>query len=246
MTSILEEERSLESPSPGSPPSSFRAGAKAAFPVVLGYLAIGFTFGVVGRSVGMTLLEIGAMSVLLYAGSAQFIAAGMIGASNPVSAIAGTVFLVNLRHMLYSASLAPQFRGQAWSTNLLIGAQLTDETFAVASSHVQRHPEPPRRWMFGLNFSAQVTWVTASVLGGLFGQLVANTTALGLDFALAAMFMALLVLQLFANSQRARAVAIAFFSGALAIALAVTVGGSWTVLVVTVIAASVGAWMDRP
>mgnify|MGYP001235034329 CR=1 FL=1 len=111
---------------------TFWGGVKDCDPTLLGYLSIGIAAGVVGATEGLSMLQIGLLSVFLYAGSAQFIVASMIGAGSSAIAIIGTIFFVNLRHLLLSAAISPLFRQYSWKKNLLLGAQLTDETFAVA------------------------------------------------------------------------------------------------------------------
>jgi 4-azaleucine resistance transporter AzlC len=98
----------------------------------LGYLSIGFAAGVVGKTSGLSVTEITLMSVLIYAGSAQFILAGMVAAQSSATAIIFTIFFLNLRHLLLSAALSPYFRHLSPLKNLLIGSLLTDETFGVA------------------------------------------------------------------------------------------------------------------
>ena len=78
------------------------------------------------------LLKFGLISLLLYAGSGQFIAAAMIGANSPTLAIIFTIFFINLRHLLMSAAISPYFRHLSPFKNILIGSLLTDETFGVA------------------------------------------------------------------------------------------------------------------
>ena len=87
-------------------------GIKAAWPICLGYLPLGFAFGVLAQKAGLDLLDIALMSILVYAGSSQFIAVAMIsGAAAPVSIIL-TTFVVNLRHLLMSSSLAVHLHGE--------------------------------------------------------------------------------------------------------------------------------------
>src|SRR5688572_20717730 len=166
----------------------FRQGAKAALPVVLGYLGIGFAAGVVERAAGMSYAEILLISTVLYAGSAQFVVTGMLG--SPAAAIVLTVFFLNLRHLLLSAALAPALRAvPAWK-NALLGLQLTDETFVVASSQ----PRLSAAWMAGLNLAAWSTWAVANLAGAALSAYAGDTRALA--FALPAMFAGLLVLQM--------------------------------------------------
>ena len=112
--------------------SGFSAGARAGLPVVLGYLSIGFAAGVVQRAAGLSVAEVMLLSLVLYAGSAQFVVASLVAAAvSPATAVI-TVFFVNLRHLLLASALAPYCRSfPAWQ-NALIGAQLTDETFVIA------------------------------------------------------------------------------------------------------------------
>ena len=247
--------------------SAFWLGARAALPIVLGYLSIGFAAGVVQRSSGLSVAEVMLMSLVLYAGSAQFVAAGLIAAAYPGSlpmvAIIATVFLVNLRHILLSAALAPYFARQSAANNALLGLQLTDETFVVAWSALVRRLLPERgraAWMAGLNLSAYLSWAAANLAGALAGGWVGDTRALGFDFALPAMFGALLVLQLSAHRGAvtnglglglARApelrgmLLVALVAAALAVAIAVRLPGQWNILIATVVAATLALVMER-
>ena len=111
---------------------TFKQGVIDCVPTLLGYLSIGFAAGVIEATAGMSLLEIALLSLFLYAGSAQFIVAGMLTVGAPITSIIVTVFFVNLRHLLMSAAIAPKFASYSPLKNMLIGAQLTDETFGVA------------------------------------------------------------------------------------------------------------------
>ncbi|HEX2050586.1 MAG TPA: AzlC family ABC transporter permease [Actinomycetota bacterium] len=225
--------------------SSALEGARAAFPVVLGYLGIGFAAGVVERSVGMTILEILLLACILYAGSAQFVTAGMLAAGSAAAAITVTVFFVNLRHLLLSAALSPHFRDEPPAKSFLLGAQLTDETFAVASAGLERAHDKGS-WMLGLNLTAYTTWVVANVAGGVFGQALPDPEALGLDFALASMFAALLVLNLAGSASVRKGTGIALVAAVVAVGVKLLVPGNWNVMTATVVAASVGvAWTSR-
>ena len=223
----------------------FSDGARACLPVVLGYLAIGVAFGVVARTAGLSTLEVALMSLLLYAGSAQFVAAGLIGTGASVSAIVVTVFLVNIRHFLYSAALSPRVRHLPVWKNVLIGAELTDETFSVAMSHLANDRAATAPWLFGLNVTAQTTWFTATTAGALVGRAIPDTRALGLDFALAAMFAALLVLQI-ANHPRLRhAIIVAAIAAVVAVGGAEIVSGSWAIIAAAVAAATAGVALEE-
>jgi len=214
---------------------SFPQGARAALPVVLGYLGIGFAAGVVERAAGMSYAEILLLSTVLYAGSAQFVVTSMLTLGAPASAIVPTVFFLNLRHLLLSAALAPRLSGvPAWK-NALLGLQLTDETFVVASARERIRPA----WMAGLNVAAWSTWALANLAGAALAGLAGDPRALG--FALPAMFAGLLVLQL-----RGRAgVAVAVCAAAAGLAIQLLQPGPWAVVGATLIGATVGLALKR-
>ncbi len=145
---------------------SFQQGVKDCLPTVFGYLSIGIAAGVIAKTAGFSVIEIAFMSTLIYAGSAQFILAGMYAAGAPASAIIFTVFFVNLRHLLMSAALAPYFTKIPLFKNVIIGSQITDETFGVAVQQAAQKGYLGEKWMMGLNVTAYLNWILATVIGG--------------------------------------------------------------------------------
>lgn len=223
---------------------SFMQGVKDCIPTVLGYLSIGFAAGVIGKTSGLTVMEIVMMSVFVYAGSAQFIMAGMLAAGSSGIAITMTVFLVNLRHLLMSAAMAPYFRHLPIWKNAVLGAQLTDETFGVASARLSGEERASGRWMFGLNVTAQANWVLATAIGAVFGMWIDDPGGYGLHYALPAMFIGLLVLQLLARSKwRTDAVVMAVAVGA-TLAGSFWMSPSLSVLAAIVLAAAAGMGVE--
>ncbi|MBO8170061.1 MAG: AzlC family ABC transporter permease [Thermoanaerobacteraceae bacterium] len=213
----------------------FVQGMKAAVPIVLGYLPLGFAYGVLAREAGLSLFQTVMMSVLVYAGSGQFIAVSMIGAAVSAAAIIFTVFLVNLRHLLMSASFIPHLRHYSVPLLSFISYQITDETFAVAISHFKDH-KANQAYHLGLNITAHTAWVVAGFLGGAFGNLITNPEQWGINFALPAMFIALLVMQVKDRQTLLVAVLAAVFS----VAIKHLAAGSWNIIAATVVAATVG------
>ncbi len=216
-------------------------GAREALPIVLGYVPIGFAYGVLGRTAGIPVWAIAAMSVIVYAGSAQFIAVSLLDQGASAAALVATTFMVNLRHLLYSSAivhrLAPLGRGRlAW-----LAAQLTDESFVMASRAAPRYPDGlPFAVMAGLNGTAQLSWVAGSFLGAAAGSLVGDPLRFGLDYALVAMFLGLLALQM--HGRREVVVALA----AAAVSLVFHRFGMATagVIVATLAASAVGMAFD--
>jgi 4-azaleucine resistance transporter AzlC len=165
-----------------------------AWPICLGYFPIGMALGVLARQAGLTSLDIGLMSLLVFAGSAQFIAVAMIGEGASVLSIILTTFVVNSRHLLMSSSLAPHLYGVRRSFLALLAYGVTDESYAINMTRFRLGGWD--RWRaLVLHHTANTTWFIASVTGALAGSLIPQG-AFGIDFALPAMFLALLVYQL--------------------------------------------------
>lgn len=177
------------------------SGVKDCVPTILGYISVSFACGVLLKTAGMSVLEIFLLSLLLYAGSGQFIVAAMFALRTPASAIIFTVFFVNLRHLLLSSSVAGNFCGLKPWQSYLVGCELTDETFGLATVKSIKHNPLNFTWMLGVNNSAHLSWLTGNVLGGILGGLIPSPTALGLDFAIVAMFAGILVTQLTSNNR---------------------------------------------
>ncbi|WP_286925736.1 MULTISPECIES: AzlC family ABC transporter permease [Lysinibacillus] len=192
MTSTTE----LRNEATHSPNDSFIQGIKDCIPTLLGYISIGLAFGVVGSASGLSVLEIALLTILIYAGSAQFIFCALLLTNSPASAIIVTIFVVNLRHLLMSLTIAPHFTRYSMLRNVGFGTLLTDETFGVAVTKQMQTGKLYGKWMDGLNVTAYLFWILSCVAGAFLGQWVANPEKWGLDFALIAMFVALLVLQL--------------------------------------------------
>ena len=223
----------------------FTTGVKDSIPIILGYIPIGLAFGVLARTSGITVAEVILMSTLLYAGSAQFITVSLVIAGANIPAIIFTVFLVNMRHVLYSASIAPHVRKLSLWKNILIGAELTDETFAVASNQLTKGRNANASWLYGINISAQSSWVFSSTLGAVFGSIIPNAKTLGIDYSLPAMFAALLILQITNNPQVRIAIIVGIVSVVFIIVGASFITSTWSLIVASIVAASVGLIIEK-
>lgn len=175
--------------------SALLSGFRQALPIVLGYIPVGFAYGVLAQKSGLGVVNAVGMSLIVFAGSAQLIGAGLFGAGVAPLAIIMTTFVVNLRHLLMSAALAPKLKGWKKRQIAFFGYELTDETFALHTMRMKG--EMPRLTeTFAVNITAQSSWVIGSVLGYFAGGQIADVRPIGLDYALPAMFIALLVPQL--------------------------------------------------
>ncbi|MFV0439270.1 MAG: AzlC family ABC transporter permease [Desulfopila sp.] len=218
----------------------FFSGMRQALPIVLGYIPVGFAYGVLAQKSGLGLVNTVAMSIIVFAGSAQLIGAGLFGAGTAPLAIVVTTFIVNLRHLLMSAALAPRLRHWKRCQIALFGYELTDETFALHSLRMAA-AQPPLAETFGVNITAQFSWIAGSLAGYLAGGQIADVRPIGLDYALPAMFIALLVPQLVSSVFFWMAILAGFLS------VALSLGGlsQSHVIVATVVASTVGVGVER-
>ncbi len=171
-----------------------KAAVLAAWPICLGYFPIGLALGVLAQQVAIPWWAIALMSVLVFAGSAQFICVAMIASGSSVWAIIGTTLIVNLRHVLMSSALAIYLHGVSRSFLALFSYGVTDESFAVNMARF-RAGNWHRHQALIVNQLANSIWIIATVSGVLVGQFV-PAGAFGIDYALIGMFICLLVFQL--------------------------------------------------
>lgn len=220
-------------------PNRLRQGLQAAWPICFGYVPIGLAFGVLASQAGLSLLQIGLMSLIVFAGSSQFIAVSMLQSSASPLAIVTTTFVVNLRHVLMSAALAMHLRGTAKLPLAGFAYGVTDESFAVNQARFVGGVWDLHRSMV-VNTTANWVWIASTVAGGALGTLL-PAGALGLDYALTAMFIGLLTMQL-----RSRLSAwVALLAGVLAGVLASYLPGNLHVVAAAAIAATVGTMVKR-
>lgn len=225
--------------------ATFMQGVKDCIPTLLGYLSIGFAAGVIEMTAGLSLAETALLSLILYAGSAQFIAAGMLASNGSATAIIFTIFFVNLRHLLLSAAVSPYFRHLTPLKNMWIGSLLTDESFGVAMTRAIGRKTLSERWMHGLNITAYLNWFAANMAGAYFGRWITNPEQFGLDFALPAMFIGLIVLQLIQRKNRKLHINVAIIAVVCVVFASMASLGSMSIIVAAVVAATMGVVMER-
>jgi 4-azaleucine resistance transporter AzlC len=178
-----------------SPLSEFIAGARDTFPLIVGAIPFGLIFGALAISSGLSFAATMAMSAIVFAGSAQFIAVGLVMAGTGWPIIVLTTFVVNLRHALYSATLAPFVKKLPQRWQIPMAFWLTDETFAVvAARYNQGGDSPYLRWYYlGSALFMYLNWQFCTFLGLTVGQLIPDATAWGLDFAMPVTFIGMVI-----------------------------------------------------
>lgn len=170
------------------------SGIRDMLPLLAGVAPFGFLFGLLGRATDLGPWGTQAMSALVFAGSAQFIAIGLLNAGTPAIIIVLTTFIINLRHFLYGASLAPHLRRIPMRWKRWLAFLLTDEAFALLITRLPRinGPTARRSYYLGSTLAMYLCWQLSTALGIFLGGSVPDPTRFGLDFVPPVAFIGLL------------------------------------------------------
>lgn len=183
-----------ESTNHRSKQSMIHRGFIIGLPIILGYLPVAITFGVVASQSGLTLSQIGAMSVFVYAGASQFMGVNMIAVGAGAMEIIIATFVLNFRHFVMSFSFMNQLRRFSFIERLPLSLTLTDETFAVASIHNEDAKEKNGIYFYATIFiTAYIVWILGSLLGGVLGEILPAQVSDSMGIALYALFIGLLI-----------------------------------------------------
>ncbi|HMM20734.1 MAG TPA: AzlC family ABC transporter permease [Selenomonadales bacterium] len=209
-------------------------------PVMLGVLPFGITYGVVGVSLGLTPAEAILMSLVVCAGAAQFISVTMIGMGVvDFSLIVFTTLLINLRHLLMGASLAPYLTKVPLGRQAVLAFVLVDESYAIMINRIRARGYD-ESYQLGTNTALYVTWATSTILGVAMGEYIPDPLAWGLDFAMPATFLAMLVPRLVSRTS----VAVCLTAAVIAVASALYLPGKWYIIVACLAASLAGGLLE--
>ena len=177
--------------------SSVRAGFETAVPLILGYFPIAFSFGVAATRQGLSGIEAFALSVIVFAGAAQFLAIALVASGAPVVVAGLTLAAMNLRHVLYGPTLVQRVGAAARTRRAWLWAfALTDEVFGAALGAFSKGQRFSEGFMATLGFSAYGAWLAGTAAGAWAGGGALDAfpaVGAGLDFMLPALFLALLL-----------------------------------------------------
>jgi 4-azaleucine resistance transporter AzlC len=232
---------------PATPPTSpgtsrsarLLRGARLGLPVFLGYVPVGAAFGLAATAAGFTVVQATACSALVLAGAGQFIGLAALASGNLAAALVATG-VVNLRYVLFSATMAPYMHDVPRWNQSLLAFTLTDETFAINIADA-REGKADRFSMLGVGVISWVGWTFGTLSGALAGSAIGDPSRWGVDFAMPAMFTALLVGQL-TGRRELIAAALAAVS---ALALSTVLPGQWPVVAAAIVAATVMTAVPR-
>ena len=172
---------------------NFWAGARAEIPLIIGGFPFGMIYGALAMNAGLSTSAAQLMSSIVFAGSAQFITAELVHQLTPGPVIVLTIAVVNLRHMLYSASLAPYLASLSTPWKALLSYLLTDEAYAPTAIHYEKEGKTADgHWfLLGAGLTLWMDWQISTALGIWLGTAIPESWSL--DFALPLTFIAMVV-----------------------------------------------------
>ena len=170
----------------------FLTGLAEVAPVVVAYIPIGLLWGTLAAAKGLSPLEALMMSVIVFAGSAQFVAVDMWSDPVPALLLTFTALIINVRHVLMSASLSRHVEAIPRALHPIVAYFLVDESWALAERRVLQTPITFAFYL-GITVPLALTWWITTGLGAMLGRALGDPSALGLDFAFSAMFIAILM-----------------------------------------------------
>ena len=218
----------------------FVRGLRLGLPIFLGYAPIGAAFGIVARGLGFSPLQATICSGTALAGAGQLIALQLLGAGAGAAAVVLTTAIVNLRYVLFGAALSQHATGMSLRQQAFLAFTLTDETFAVNIDDGRRG-QADFASMAGVGVIAWSGWVLGTAAGALLAGVIGDPTRFGVQFAMPAMFTALLVAQAEDRTHVLTAVAAAPF----AVVLMVALPDPWYLIIAPVLAATVATAVTR-
>jgi branched chain amino acid efflux pump len=206
--------------------------------VVPSIVTYGIVWGGLARQAGLSMGELVAMCLLVTAGTAQFVALPMLQAGAPAWLLVVTTYIVNLRHYLMAASLAPYFAHLSRGRLALLAHGITDESYALTVARFAGH-RPDPAYYAGSAATAYMAWYVGAAAGGVLAGRIPDPHRYGLDFVFPAVFIAILARTIRESWQWA----VAGAAAAVALAVKVTVGGSWHIALAGLGASALGVWL---
>lgn len=214
-------------------------GFSAAIPICLGYLPLGFACGVLAQKADLSIFEIAGMSLIVFAGSSQFIAISMIAANSSIEAIVLATFIVNFRHFLMSSVLAKFLGSERRSFLLIYSHGVTDESFAINYHKFTEGAWDPQRAMI-VNIIVFTSWNFGNIVGGLSGSIFSISNEIA-SYTLTAMFIGLLVL----NLKNKIFIIVGIATGAVSIFLSFILKNSFYIVITAILGASLGYFIEN-
>lgn len=219
--------------------AEIRRGLVSVFPVIIGYLPVAIGFGLLAKNTEISFVDTSLFSIIIYAGASQFMALDLILSGVSTSSIIMATFLLNLRHLMMTASLSLRLDGIKRSFLPIIAFGVTDETFSVLSFTKEKLSLP---FILVLNTLAYMTWVGGTMLGYLVGEILPQSLQDTLSIGLYAMFAALLFPQFKGNKNILKLAIITAIIYIIIFYSKILTSG-WDIIIGIVLASALGAFV---
>ena len=220
--------------------NKFIIGFRDEMPILIGVFPFGMLYAILARGIGLSSIEVQAMSLFVFAGSSQLMLIQLAELKSPILMMIMTGFIINLRHILYSASISPYTKKLSSIWKYSLSYLLTDEAYAVAISNYSKNKNDYNHWYFlGAGIALWSTWQLSTLIGFLVGSRIPENWSL--NFTLPLTFIALLVPMV---KDRPGIIA-ALVAGFLAL---VTIGAPYNLglIVASLIGIIAGLWSEKP
>ncbi len=214
-------------------------GVSAVMPLCIGDFPFSFIVGALSVSMGMSVWQSTAWSCIVIAGSAQMLALNMLQSGASLGVIIFTTFVINLRHVLYSASMAGKVREASFFKKCFMSYALTDEVYATTIKNMDESKGDKYLFYFTVMLTFWGFWVLANFLGAVIGSSFPDIQKYGLDFAMVAAFIAIVIPQIKSQACTVAAL-VASVSGVLLVILPWSLG----IVVASVLGVLAGLSMD--
>ncbi|MGP4061921.1 AzlC family ABC transporter permease [Halobacillus sp. H74] len=236
------ESQAIERSASSSRLHMIQRGIVAGLPIMLGYLPIALTYGVLASQTGMTNLELTLMSVLVFAGAAQFLAVGMVATGTGIIEVIIATFVLNFRHFVMSLSFVNRLKTIALRAKLPLTLGLTDETFTMSALYRKEAKETHGGLFYtSLILTAYISWVGGSYLGGVLGDVMPSRLSDSMGIALYAMFIGLLIPSVKKNVRIALIAILAMLINFMCQTFGMNQG--WAIVIGTVVGGFSGIWI---
>lgn len=221
--------------------TSLKEGFISALPIVIGYIPVAMAFGLLAKSMNVSFKDNFLFSSVVFAGSSQFLALGLIQAGISAGSIILSVFLLNLRHFMMSAALSMRLKGIKRKWLFLIAFGVTDESFSVASLNNKKLTLP---FILALEGMAYASWVGGTVLGYLVGSILPESVQSSLGVALYAMFLSILIPEM---KKSLNVVFLSILSGIIYVVISYfnIVPEAWSIITTIILASALGVMIFK-
>lgn len=214
------------------PRHQFRLGVLKTTPLVIGVLPFGLAYGIIATQAGLTIAETMLMSLLVFAGASQFMAVVMLQSGAGIPLIVASTFLVNLRHLVMGLSISPYLATLKPRWHRLLAFGMADEAYLTTITYYreQGEEEGDPYFMLGAGACVYVVWAITSLVGAWAGNSIPDPTRWGLDFAMPATFLTMLLTQVGSK----RTAVVLSVAAAVATASFVLVPGKWYIILAVI------------